>query len=120
MEVLKELDVVFVPHLVVIQLLENLSRTGNKKIREILDFLALGVNIRLQSAGFKEQVKIRNITPYYETAATVAIGKEQNSLIVLGNPKIDPNVIEKFAQGMIRVTDLKGMVKNPLLQTENL
>lgn len=111
LELLKKLDAVFVPHLTVMQLFDDLSKTGNDKIREILDFIGSEPSIRLQSAGFKAQMPVRNaVERYSESAAAVAVGKEQDALIILGDPKLAPQLIEKYRHTILRVNELETLL----------
>lgn len=111
LDILKKLDMVFVPHMTVIQLLDDLAKTGSDKVREILDFIGSEPNIRLQSAGFKAQMPVRNaVERYSETAATVAVGKEQDALIVLGDPKLAPQLVERYRHLILRVNELENLL----------
>ena len=111
LDILKKLDMVFVPHMTVIQLLDDLAKTGSDKVREILDFIGSEPNIRLQSAGFKAQMPVRNaVERYSETAAAVAVGKEQDALIVLGDPKLAPQLVERYRHLILRVNELENLL----------
>ena len=84
---------------------------GSDKVREILDFIGSEPNIRLQSAGFKAQMPVRNaVERYSETAAAVAVGKEMDALIVLGDPKLAPQLVERYRHLILRVNELETLL----------
>lgn len=111
LEILESFDKVYVSHSTVMRLLEELSRTDNTKIREVLDFIKSKKVFSIQSAGFKTQIEIRNNADYVEPAAAVAIGTEQDCLIVLGDPEIERRLVDKFKHTIIRVNEIKGLLE---------
>ena len=103
---LEKFDSVYVTHLSVIRLLEELSRTGNQRIRIILNYLKACDNIHIYSAGFKAQLEVRNVTDYFEPESTVAVAAEKDCIFVYGEPDINKILIKQFGNRIIRISDL--------------
>jgi len=107
---LQLMDYIYVSHLTVIRLLEELSRTNNLKIRIILSYIKVSDNIYIYSAGFKAQLEVRNITQYSEAASTIGVAIEKDCLAVYGEPVVDEKLIEHFGNRIIRVSDLDNLL----------
>lgn len=43
-------------------------------------------------------------------AAAVAVGKEQDALIVLGDPKLAPQLVERYRHLILRVNELENLL----------
>ena len=106
LEELRRLDTVYVTHYTTTRLLDEISRTNNNKLRELLDFIKNLDNVQLFSAGFKTQITVRNVTLYTEMAGAVAAGIEEDCLTILGEPDMDKALVEKFSNRIIRFTDM--------------
>lgn len=107
---LESLDCVYVSHMTVIRLLEELSRTANPRIRTILDYLKLSETIQIYSAGFKAQLEIRNVAPYFEPASTVALAVEKDCVALYGEPVVDNKLIEHFGSRLVRVSEIDNLL----------
>ena len=110
-ELLDELDQVYVSHMSIIQLHEELSRTCNQKIREVLDYLKTSGKIRIWSPGFRSQIEVRNVAKYFEPTSTVALGVEKNCLVVLGAPMVDQNLIDHYGNRIVRVNEFETLIR---------
>lgn len=107
---LQDMDCVYVSHMSVIRLLEELSRTSNQKIRIILNYLKAAENIQIYSAGFRAQLEVRNVAPYFEPASTVAVAIEKDCLVIYGEPTVDNQLIEHFGNRIVRVSELDNLL----------
>lgn len=110
LDILEELDCVYVSHLSIIRLLDELSVTGNPKLRILLDYLKLGDKIELYSAGFEAQLEVRNAVPYSETASAVAVAVEKDCLMVYGEPVVEKQLIEHFGNRIIRMNQMEKLL----------
>ncbi len=110
MEMLQAFDHVYVSHMTIIRLLEELSRTNSPIIRRLLDFLKKCETVHILSAGFKAQLDVRNVAKYFEPASCVAIGVEKDCMVVLGEPEIEQTLIEHFESKIIRINKLQNLL----------
>lgn len=108
LDTLNKFEKVFIPHSTIIRLLEELSRTNNQKIRDIMNFLESSHNIYLESAGFKTQIEVRNLVSYTEIAAVIAIAKEKDSMVIMGEPDLGLKFIDRFGRDIIRVNEIES------------
>lgn len=105
-EVLQQFDKVLISHFTVIRFLDELTKVNNNKLRAMLNYIKSNAKCHIISAGFRAQIDIRNHIEYNEIAAAIALGIEQNCLVVLGEPDIDRRVIEYYKQKIIRVNEI--------------
>lgn len=108
LDTLNKFEKVFIPHSTIIRLLEELSRTNNQKIRDIMNFLESSHNIYLESAGFKTQIEVRNLVSYTEIAAVIAIAKEKDSMVIMGEPDLGLKFIDRFGRDIIRINEIES------------
>lgn len=99
-------DRIFISHTTVIRLLDELSRTNNQRIRDLLDYIKGHEVFSFFSAGFKVQMEVRNTIPYSETAATVATGIEKQCLVILGEPCLEKELIDRYGNVIIRANEI--------------
>ena len=109
LDILGELDNVFVSHQSIIRLHEELSRTNNQKIRELQKFLRDCDRVKIWSAGFETQIEVRNVAEYTEAASCIAGGIEKDCLVVLGEPEVNADLREHFGNRIVRVNDFRVM-----------
>lgn len=109
LDIFKKFDRVYASHATVIRLLQELSRTGNAKIRAVLDLIKTDARFKIVSAGFKTQIEIRTKANYWEAAAAVAIGIEKECSVILGEPEIESRLIDKFKNSIVRVNEVSGL-----------
>lgn len=107
---IQSLDYVYVSHITVTRLLEELSKTNNLKIRIILEYIQLSDNTHIYTAGFKSQLEVRNVAQYHEFASTVAVAIEKDCVAVYGDPIVDDSIIEHFRNRIVRVNDLESLL----------
>lgn len=110
LKALEELDCVYVTHMTIIRLFEELSQTNNVNIRKLLDFLKKCSKVRIQSAEFKAQIDVRAVANYFEPASTVAIAIEKDCPFIYGEPHADDNLIEYFGNRLIRVNEIEQLI----------
>lgn len=111
LDILQSLDCVYVSHVTIIRLFEELSRTNNMKIRRLLDFLDKCDKICIYSAGFKAQLQVRNVVKYFEPASTVAIGVEKECIVIYGEPIVDKDLIGHFINRIIRINEIESLIR---------
>lgn len=112
LEKIKECDRVYVSHLTIARLLEELSRTNNSKIRHVLDSIENNREMFvLESADFTTQIEIRNAVKYTEIAAAVAIGVQKDCLVILGEPSLDSHIIDRYKQRIVRVNEMHRLME---------
>ena len=109
LESLNRFDTVYITHYTTTRLLDEISRTDNGKIRELLKSIKTMDNVQLLSAGFKAQITVRNATLYTEMAGAVAVGIERGCLTILGQPDLDRALVEKFGNSIVRYTDMEKL-----------
>lgn len=109
-ELLEKCERVYITHFSIIRLLEELSRTDNQSIRNLLDYVNEKSMFSLLSPSFKAQIDVRNKLDYVEPASTVALGVEQECLIVLGDPELEHGVQDYYGSMIIRVTDVEQLL----------
>lgn len=109
-DLLEKFDNVYVSHISIIWLHEELSRTNNQKIRELQKLLKDSSNVYIWSAGFKAQIEVRNVAVYYEPASTLALGVEKDCMAVLGTPMIDKSWVDYFNNKIVRVNELEMLL----------
>lgn len=59
---------------------------------------------------FKPQLEVRNVTDYVEPAAAVALGVEQDCLVIIGDPVVDRTLIDHFGSKIIRINQLQELL----------
>ena len=111
LDVLDEFECVYVSHMSVIRLLEELSRTDNVRIRILLEYLKICNKVKIYSAGFKVQIVIRNVTQYFEPESTVAVAVEKDCLMLYGEPIVDKELIEHFGNRIVRINDINKLIE---------
>lgn len=111
LDILDKCDAVYVSHPTIIRLLEELSRTDNGKIREILNYIGLKKVFTIRTAEFKTQMEIRNNVDYVEPATAVATAIEQKCLVVLGEQALESRLIDKFGNIIIRPDEIQKLIE---------
>ena len=106
---LEKFDDVYVSHMAIIRLFEELSRTNNVRIRILLNYLKRCSKIHIYSAGFKAQLEVRNVARYFEAAAAVAVAVEKDCFVVYGEPVADNDLIDHFGKRIIRVNEMNRL-----------
>ena len=67
-------------------------------------------NVHIHSAVFKPQLEVRNVTDYTESAAAVALGVEQDCLVIIGDPVVDRELIDHFGNKIIRSSQIQELL----------
>ena len=111
LDVLDEFECVYVSHVSVIRLLEELSRTNNVRIRILLDYLKICNKVKIYSAGFKAQIVVRNVVQYFEPESAVAVAVEKDCLMLYGEPIVDKELIEHFGNRIVRINDINELIE---------
>ena len=99
-------DHVYISHSTITRLLDELSRTDNQKIRELLDYVKGHDVFTMYSASFKSQMEVRNVVVYSEPTSAVAVSIEKKCIAILGDPDLDRGTVEKFGSRIVRVTEI--------------
>ena len=111
LDTLENFDCIYVSHMSIIRLFEELSRTNNIKIRVLLNYLKSCSKVHIYSAGFKSQLEVRNVAQYFEPASTIAVALEKDCLFVYGEPAVDSKLIEHFENRIIRSNELVRLIE---------
>ena len=99
-------DHVYISHSTITRLLDELSRTDNQKIRELLDYVKAHDVFTMYSASFKSQMEVRNAVVYSEPTSAVAVSIEKKCIAILGDPDLDRGTVEIFGSRIVRVTEI--------------
>ena len=110
LDVLDKCDTVYVSHLTIIRLLDELSKTNNEKIREILNYIRSKKTFTIRTAEFKTQMEIRNNVNYVEATAAVATAIDQKCLAVLGERVLESQLIDQFRNIIIRPDEIQELI----------
>lgn len=103
-------DHIFVSHMSIMRLLEELSRTDNSKIRILLNYLKVSEKVLIYSAGFKAQIDVRNATEYFEPASAVAVALEKDCTMIYGEPVVDNELVSHFGNRIIRINEFCALL----------
>ena len=109
LDTLKKLDSVYVTHPSVINLLKEFSSSQNGMVKNVLDFLEAGGNVRIQSPDFEHQIRVREKMVYNEFASCLALAYQKDCIAVIGLPGLQEDWIEYFAAKMIRVSQIEEL-----------
>lgn len=109
-DVAKGFDRVYVSHMSVIQLLEELSITGSIVIRDLLELVASDATFKVVSAGFESQIEVRKRVSYIEPAATIALSLERKCLAVVGWPELPKDFVDGYGNSVVRVDEMERLL----------
>lgn len=107
---LNEKDTIYLTHLSVIRLLDELSLSNNLYIRQLINVITESDNIQLRSPGFRNQLPVRDVMPYTEPSSTIALSREMDCAAIIGAPEIDDTFISHFKNEFARVSDLDKLM----------
>ncbi len=99
-------DHVYISHSTITRLLDELSRTDNQKIRELLDYVKAHDVFTMYLASFKSQMEVRNAVVYSEPTSAAAVSIEKKCIAILGDPDLDRGMVEIFGSRIVRVTEI--------------
>lgn len=111
LDTLESFECIYVSHMSIIRLFEELSRTNNIKIRILLNYLKSCSKVHIYSAGFKSQLEVRNVAQYFESASTIAVAFEKDCLAVYGEPVVDEELVSHFENRIIRSNELVKLIE---------
>ena len=92
-------------------MLDELSKTNNEKIREILNYIRSKKTFTIRTAEFKTQMEIRNNINYVESTAAVATAIDQKCLAVLGERVLESQLIDQFRNIIIRPDEIQELIE---------
>ena len=112
LNILEHLDKIYVTHLSVDHLLDEISRRANTPAREALDFIRLCNHAVISSPDFAHQLKVREKVFYDEPACVTALALEKECVAVIGDPYTKNELFNKFFADVLRPTDIFSL-SNP-------
>lgn len=87
-------------------MLEELSRVNSPVLRQIIDFIKTDSVCQIVSPDFRAQIEVRKNANYNETAAAVALGIENDCVVVLGDPDLEDRLMDEYSQRIIRTDEM--------------
>lgn len=110
LDLITQFEHVYISHSSILRLLDELSKTNNHRIRILTMYLKDCPNVHIRSAAFKPQLEVRNVTDYTEPAAAVALGVEQDCLVIIGDPVVDGGLIDHVGNKIIRSSQIQELL----------
>lgn len=99
-------DMIYIPHIAVDHLLNEISRRPNAPVREALDYISTHGNICICSPDFASQLKVREKVRFDEPATVVALALEKECLAVIADPYTGEELLNTFFADILRPTDI--------------
>ena len=106
LHLLERVDMIYVPHISVDHLLNEISRRRNVQAREALDFIRACNQVELVSPDFPHQLKVREKIFYDEPASVVALALEKECVSVIGDPYTKGELFDTFFPHILRPSDI--------------
>jgi hypothetical protein len=103
-------DTVYVTHVSVNRLMEELCHYENEYIRSVLDYIHYMDNAQIISADLDEQLVVREKTSYDEPGTTIAVAIAKNCLVVVSEPNITESTISAFRSNIVSVVDFDKLL----------
>lgn len=110
LELLNEFDTVYVTHLSVTRMLDDMCHFKNVYLESVIAYLENMDNIKLQSPDFVHQLQVRDKTTYDEPCSTIAMALEAGCPAIVGEPMIATDVINEFKDILIRFCDFDALL----------
>ena len=90
LEKLDEFDDIYISHLSISRILEELTHYENIPLRMALEYIECNKkkNIHIQTADFRSQISLRKCGNYDEPGSTIAISINVNCPALLGEPEL--------------------------------
>ena len=111
LDYLLNFDYVYVTHLSITRMLEEMTHYKNDYLESIIAYLEVADNVKLQSPEFEAQLMVREVSDYFEPCSTIAMAVEAGVPAVIGASDIDETVFEKFKNYIIRPSDIEDIMK---------
>lgn len=108
LNLLEGLDQVYVTHMTVDTLLNEIVEQTNKPARKALDFIEGNGGVQIISASFEWQIAVRDKVFYDESAGAAAVALEKKCVAVIGNPAVERSFFSVFSADAVRPTELFG------------
>lgn len=106
LDTLEEFDRVYVTHSTITRMMEEMTHYENVLFTTTLAYFEELKNLELVSPDFEHQLKVRETEErYWEPCSTIAIALEKKCIAVLGEPKIQKTLIDKYKDRIIRACD---------------
>lgn len=103
-------DTVYVTHLTVNRLMEELCHYENEYIRTVLDCIQYLDNVKIVSADLGEQLIVRKKTIYDEPGTTIAVAVAKKCVAIVSEPSISKSTIAAFRNYIVRVVDFDKLL----------
>lgn len=102
LNLLEQLDIIYIPHIAVDHLLNEISRRPNAPAREALDYIGSCNHAMIVSPNFVYQLKVREKASYDEPASVVALALEKKCVAVIGDPYTKKELLNMFFADVLR------------------
>lgn len=106
LSLLERLDMIYIPHIAVDHLLNEISRRPNAPAREALDYIGSCNHAVIVSPDFVYQLKVREKVSYDEPASVVALALEKECVAVIGDPYTKKELLNMFFADVLRPIDI--------------
>lgn len=106
LDVLDSMDQVFIPHITVRHILDELCSFPNMALHMALEYISTHDNITIRSADFAHQLDVRGRVRYDEPACVVAMAPEATGVAVIGDPYTGDDLFKSFLSDIIFPTDV--------------
>lgn len=108
LELLEYFDTIYVTHMSVCRMLQEICHYENPLLETILAYLEVMEHIKLLSPDFEHQLEVRNLVEYTEPGSTIAMALEAGCPAVIGDPEFPEELIDQFGERVLRPSDLEG------------
>ncbi len=106
LEELDRMDRVYIPHITVRHILDELRSCPNMALRAALDYISDCGNVTIRSADFEHQLSVRERVKYDEPACVVALAMEVDGIAVISDPCSDEKLLKSFPSEIVFSTDI--------------
>lgn len=106
LDTLEGFDKVYVTHSTISRMIEEMTHYENVPFTVALMYFEELRNLELISPDFEHQLQVRETEErYWEPCSTIAIALEKKCIAVLGEPKIQKTLVDKYKESIVRVCD---------------
>lgn len=106
LDTLEKFDCVYVTHSTITRMMEEMTHYENIPFTVALAYLEELKNLKLLSPDFEHQLQVREIaTPYWEPCSTIAMALEKKCIAVLGEPKLQKELMDTYKDSIVRACD---------------
>ena len=106
LDTLEEFDRVYVTHSTITRMMEEMTHYENIPFTAALAYFEELKNLELVSPDFEHQLQVRETEErYWEPCSTIAIALEKKCIAVLGEPRLQEALIDKYKDIIVRACD---------------